>query len=63
MSRRGRVGGAEVDASNIFYPPKILYYIKKNALQMSGRRVRRNSYLQAVCDTPISRVLRVVCPH
>ena len=41
-----------------------IYYENKNTLQLWDRRFRRNSSLQAVCDTPLrSRVLRVVCPH
>ena len=42
----------------------ILYYYKnENTLQLRDRRFRRNSYLQAVCDTPIARITGCVCPR
>ena len=32
------------------------YYNNKNTLQLRDKKFRRNSYLQAVCDTPITRI-------
>ena len=37
-------------------PSTYVYYKNKNTLQLWDRMLCRNSYLQAVCDTPIARI-------
>ena len=54
VNREGRVHVSCCSGSTPSDP--ILFIKKKDSLQRLDRRFRRNSYLQAVCDTSIARV-------